>query len=511
MFKVDTTREMPLEMSPEQFRKVGYELIDQISGYLNQLPELPVSPDVTEEEIFRRLGKRTMPQQGADAGDLLSDAVDLLKANSTFNGHPRFLGYITSSASPIGALGDMLAGAINSNVGLAALAPMATAIEQQTMQWLAELIGYPATGGGLLVSGGNMANITAFWAARRAKAGWDIRKEGLASQNAEKLVAYASAGVHTWIQKAADLSGLGLDAIRRVAVDGEGRLMIADLRRQIEADVAAGFKPFLVAGTAGTVELGAVDPLFDIAEVAGEYDLWFHVDGAYGAVAALLPESPADLRGMALADSIAFDPHKWLYAPLEAGAILVKDPNTLVDAFSFHPTYYDLEDDTEPSLRNLYEYGPQNSRGFRALKVWLTLQQAGREGYETMLRDDIAASRHLYGLADLHPELEAVGNNLSITTFRYVPEDLAGGELAHQAYLNELNAEILNRLIRSGEAFVSKAELDGRFVLRACVVNFRTTLDDMFAVSELVVSLGRELDAAKRGWADSISAYQIKP
>lgn len=494
MSNLESTREQPLDLSPEIFRKIGYELVDQIAIFLDELSSLPVAPAADPPEIRNRLGNRSMPQNGVDAGQLLTNVVSLLKENSTFNGHPRFLGYITSSASPLGALADMLASAINSNVGAAALAPMATAIEQQTIRWLAELVDFPTEGGGLLVSGGNMANITAFWAARKAKATWDIRRDGVTGMKAEKLVAYTSTSVHTWIDKAADLSGLGLNSIRRIEVNKEGQLVTAALRRQIEADLAAGLTPFLVVGTAGTVELGVIDPLAEISEICGEFDLWFHIDGAYGAVAGILPEYSAALHGLSMADSVAIDPHKWLYAPLEAGALLMRDAGKLIDAFSFHPVYYNFDEESAQGLVNFYEYGPQNSRGFRALKVWLTLQQAGRGGYETMLRDDIAAAKHLYGLAERHPELEACTHHLSITTFRYVPKNMDAANPQNQIYLNNLNSELLSQLNRSGKAFISNAMLHGNFILRACVVNFRTTLKDMEAVAELVVKFGREMD-----------------
>ena len=260
--------------------------------------------------------------------------------------------------------------------------------------------------------------------------------------------------------------------------------------------------PFLVVGTAGTVSTGAIDPLPKLAAICREYDLWFHVDGAYGALAAMLVdggdvEVPVDLRGIREADSVAVDPHKWLYAPLEAGCALVREPGLLRDAFSYHPPYYKFDDDVTATI-NYYEYGPQNSRGFRALKVWLALRQAGREGYAGMISDDIQLAQELYRLVETQPELQVFTQGLSITTFRYVPPDLLPGSQESERYLNTLNAELLMRLQKSGEAFISNAVIGEIFVLRACIVNFRTSLEDIEALPGIVIRLGREVDAAIR-------------
>ena len=287
---------------------------------------------------------------GTDAGRVVSEATGLLFDHSLFNGHPRFFGYITSSPAPIGMFGDFLAAALNQNVGAWRLSPLATEIEGQVVRWIAELMGFPTSCGGLLVSGGNMANFVCFVAARAAKVPWDVRKEGLSRQERQLLV-YASTETHTWIQKAADLFGLGTDAIRWIAVDDEQRMDPVDLRRQIEQDLRLGHQPFLVVGTAGSVSTGAVDPLPEIAAICREHDLWFHVDGAYGGLAAQAPGSPESVRGLSDADSVAVDPHKWLYAPLEAGCALVRDADKLRQAFSYHPAYYHFGDQVAELLR----------------------------------------------------------------------------------------------------------------------------------------------------------------
>jgi aromatic-L-amino-acid/L-tryptophan decarboxylase len=493
----------PLEMTPGEFRKAGYRLIDQVAELLCTLPERPVAPNESPTALRALLGSHSLPEQGCDASSLLDKATELLFEHSVFNGHPRFMGFITSSAASIGALGELLAAAVNPNVGASLLAPMATQIESQVVRWIAELIGYPPDCGGLLVSGGNMANCICFLAARKAKADWDVRTVGMYMETSRRLRVYTSLETHTWVQKAADMYGLGTESIRWIPVDEALRMDTSALRAQIQADRTEGDLPFLVVGTAGTVSTGAVDPLPELAAICREYGLWFHVDGAYGALAAMLldrgdVEVPVDLRGIREADSVAVDPHKWLYAPLEAGCALVRESGLLRDAFSYHPTYYNFDQEDTTASINYYEYGPQNSRGFRALKVWLALSQAGREGYVGMISDDIQLAQELYRVVETQLELQVFTQGLSITTFRYVPPDLLPGSQEIESYLNELNAELLTRLQKSGEAFLSNAVIRGTFVLRACIVNFRTSLEDIEALPDIVIRIGREVDAALR-------------
>ena len=256
----------------------------------------------------------------------------------------------------------------------------------------------------------------------------------------------------------------------------------------------AGDRPFLVVGTAGSVSTGAIDPLPELAAICREFNVWFHVDGAYGALAAILPDAPDALAGLREADSVAVDPHKWLYAPLEAGCALVRNPEQLREAFAYHPPYYHFG----VEATNYFDLGPQNSRGFRALKVWLALQQVGREGYVQMLSDDIRLARELFQRIPRYPALQAFTQSLSITTFRYVPQDLNSGDEPVEHYLNQLNGELLTRLQNSGEAYLSNAVIHGKFALRACIVNFRTSLADIEALLPLIVRMGEDLDLALR-------------
>ncbi len=296
-------RSAPLEMSAQTFQAAGYELVDRIAAFLATMPDRPVAPDASTMSIRNRLGTGPLPEQGDDPARLLHQAADLLIENSIFNGHPRFWGYVTSSPAPIGMLAELLATAVNPNVGAWALSPMATEIETQTIRWIAELIGYPEGCDGLLVSGGNMANIVAVAAARKAKAPPDVGAAGVRPGN-QRLRIYASTETHTWLQKTADLLGFGRDTVRWIPTDDHLRIDTTSLRRQILADTEAGDAPFLVAGTAGTVSTGAIDPLPELAEIAREQGLWFHIDGAYGGFAAVVPDAPA-IGGVAASGRIS--------------------------------------------------------------------------------------------------------------------------------------------------------------------------------------------------------------
>jgi glutamate/tyrosine decarboxylase-like PLP-dependent enzyme len=475
-------------MTADEFRAAGHRLVDQIANRLARIPQGPVtraeSPDAVRA-AFK--AERALPGEGSDPEALLTEATDMLFDHSMLNGHPRFFGYITSSPAPIGILGDFIASAVNANCGGWSIAPAGTEVELQTVRWISEFIGFPSDAGGVLVSGGNMANFVCFLAARTAKTNWDVRKTGVAGDrqhSTPRLTVYASAETHTWIHKAADLFGLGTDAIRWIPVDARQRMKTSELRRQIEDDRARGDRPFLVVGTAGSVSTGAVDPLPDVAAICRELDLWFHVDGAYGALAAPIPDAPDDLRGLSAADSVAVDPHKWLYAPLEAGCALVRRPSDLTNTFSYRPPYYQLKSE----VVNFVDYGMQNSRGFRALKVWLALQHVGRKGYEASIAEDMRLSRRLAAALGEHGDFDVLSQSLSITTFRYVPRELRGrtDDPATADRLNELNRDLLLRIEKSGEAFFSNAVIDGKFALRACIVNFNTADEDVDAIPALV-------------------------
>jgi len=290
------------------------------------------------------------------------------------------------------------------------------------------------------------------------------------------------------------LFGLGTRSIRWIQTNADHKMNNAALEQAITNDLENGYHPIMVIGTAGDVSMGVVDDLEAIAAICKRYDLWFHVDGAYGAPAAVIPELKNLFKGIGDADSIALDPHKWLYCPLEAGCTLMKDPNHLIAAYSSHPVYYNFNSTDEAPMQNYYEYGLQNSRGFRALKVWLTLQQVGLEGYRKMIGEDIILSKLLFQLAANHPQLEAITQSLSIATLRFVPMD--DSNTYHEAYLNELNEALLNQLQKRGEVFLSNAVVEGKYCLRACIVNFRTSEKDIRETIDIIVREGENVHSA---------------
>src|SRR5262245_57545679 len=299
-------RKTPLELSSDEFRALGYRLVNLIASHFEGIRERSVTPGESPADVRRAIGAdQGLPVTGAQSPAMIAEVTDTLLQHSLFNAHPRFWGYITAGPAPIGVLADLIASAVNPNVGAWKLAPAATEIEAQTVRWIAELIGYPVDCGGLMVSGGNMANFVCFLAARRAKSTWNIREAGLAADGARRLLIYASTGTHTWIQKAADLFGHGTDAIRWIEMDHEQRVTVDVMRRRIAEDREQGGRPVLVVGTAGSVSTGAVDPLAELASLCREQDLWFHVDGAYGAFAANAPGAPSEIKGLKEADSVS--------------------------------------------------------------------------------------------------------------------------------------------------------------------------------------------------------------
>lgn len=488
----------PFDMNPAEFRQVGHQLVDQIADFLEGLPTFQSSHNLMPEEATALLPTDTLPEHGTDPSRLLQETVPLLFNNMRVNAHPRSWGYIIGSPSPMGILGDFLASAANPNLAAWDSAPVATEIELQTVSWIAQMIGYPGTSpsecGGLFVSGGNMANMIGFLAARRRAGGPDIRQDGNPDQG--KLVAYATRETHTWVEKIADLCGIGIGAIHWIATDTERRMDTNDLRRQISTDREAGLKPFIIVATAGSVSFGAVDPLPEIAAISREHNLWFHVDGAYGGFAAAAGNVPEDVYGLREADSVAIDAHKWMYAPLEAGLALVRDRQALLDAFSFDPPYYHHRDKT--SVVHFFRYGVQNSRNFRALKAWLILRYAGRKAYVEAVERNIELAGTMKQALEAHPCFEVTSHNLSIVTFRYVPQSgLPENPEERETRLNDLNAAVLTKVQFGGKAHISNAIDNGRFLLRACITNFRTSEEDVRMLPDIVSQHAEHLLAAE--------------
>jgi aromatic-L-amino-acid decarboxylase len=489
-------RQAPLDVEGGSFRAIGHELVDRLADFFDSLPTRRVVPGEPVTRGRELLGDGPVPPYGGDPAAVFREATEFLLQHSVFTSHPRFWGYINGAASPYAALADLLATALNAQVAAWYVGPAASAIEEQAVRWIAQLVGYPDTAGGLLTSGGTMANVLALAAARRASLARDLRSEGL-GDDVRRLFIYATREAHTWLQKAVDLMGMGTRCIRWVRTGDDMRMDVEHLHRLIVEDRASGLTPCCVVATAGTTSAGAVDPLFEIASVCRETRVWLHVDGAYGALAALSPRAPMDIHGLREADSLVIDPHKWMYTSLEAGCVLVRDPGTLHAAFGHHSVYYRSQ--REPGEPIPYrEYSLQTSRGFRALKVWICLRLAGRQGYERMITEDMSLARRLHELVCAHPLLDPLSHGLSITTFRFVPAGLPPGDAVFEPYLDHLNRTLLARLQSEGRFYPSETTIRGKFALRVCIVNFRTNESDIEALVDEIVRCGVELDRAMR-------------
>lgn len=440
------------EWSAQAVRGLGHEVAELIAGHLAGIRERPV----TRPYPLQPLG---FSDAGLPADAVLAEFAERIAPYPFGNGHPRFAAWVNSPPHPVGVYAEALAAAMNPSVAGGDHA--AVHIEQEVIRLFSGLAGFPAGSTGLLVSGGSMATLTALTAARHRaaeRAGIDVRLEGLQGLSGRRFVFYLGAEGHGSARKAAELLGIGSANIR-VIPSGPGYRMRPDaLREHIAADVAAGNVPMAVMASAGTVNTGAIDPLSEIAQVCAEFDVWLHVDGAYGGPAVLLLDDYAPVRqALSTADSLALDPHKWLYVPVDAGLVLVKDADLVRRTFSLVPPYLRTEGD--PVWFS--EYGFEQTRPFRALKVWAQLRHLGLDGYRELIARDIAVAGHLASLVAAAPDLELLATGLSVVCFRCTP----GGD--------DLNRAVLARLQRGGRAFVAGTTVDGVFALRACVVNPR--------------------------------------
>ena len=490
-----------LNWSPSRASALGTHAVALWKELLEKLPSLPVSRRWREVDVARALDL-TIPDLPLTEGELLARVRSVMFDYSMYPGHPRFMAFISGAGTIPGAVADFLAAALNQNVGGWRLAPAATEIELSLTRFFADVMGLPAGAGGLMVSGGAMANFVALKAARDRKAGWDVRADGLRAGPA--LAIYASSEVHHVVDRGADMLGLGTAAVRKIPVDAAYRMNVDALRARIAEDIAKGVRPIAVVGSAGTVATGAIDPLSAIADVCKKENLWFHVDGAYGALATLAPELRPAFAGLERADSIAFDPHKWLYTPHSGGCVIVRDMQRLSDAFAIHPDYVREDKEHTGNGVDFHTLGPQFSRGFQAFKVWLSLLAHGRDAYARRIAHDVALARYMTARAEDRAELEVMApTTLSICCFRYVPSSMRSGSGAvmtpeQNAYLDRLNERLMAEIQLDGRAFCSNAVLGERYVLRACIVNFRTESADVDALLDVACELGQKLDREMR-------------
>jgi glutamate/tyrosine decarboxylase-like PLP-dependent enzyme len=476
------------DAAPEEFRALLARAVEIAVAHWTRLPEMQAytrPPD----DLVAALRAEPLPVDSVPAAEVLARIEREIAAYPMGVGQRRWWAFINSPPHPVGIAAELVAATLKNNC--AGTSQVAVHVEMKVIEWLAELVGLPRGAGGLLVSGGSMANVVALAAAREAKLP-GTRVRGLRGGDRPPAV-YASTEAHSCVRRALELLGLGAAALRPVPVDSEYRMDVGALRRLIAADRAAGMEPICVVASAGTVNTGVVDPLAAAADVAQEYGCWFHVDGAYGAVGAALPELAERYRGIERADSVAVDPHKWLYVPYEAGATLVRDPATLRAMFAHRPEYLALEEESylEGPLW-FSDLGPQLTREFRALKVWAVVQAVGLERYRELWRNDIAVAREVARLAARQPRLEVLAaSDLSCFCLRYRP---------HRGDPNRFNRRLLDRVHRDGRIFVSGTTLDGRFALRGCVTNFRSTPADAKIAVETLVELGAALEKEDGTW-----------
>lgn len=470
-----------LELGDEELRALLAGVSELAEREIQAARAGPVFSEPPSAEQLARLfaDRRELPIDGQPLADLLHACGEVLAAGRRTS--PGFFGYVHSPPSPIGVAADLLASAADQNVTSWRSAPAATEIERVAVRWLGALVGFADEAVGLMLGGGSAANLTALLIALRASTEPNVDRRVFA--------VYASEEAHFSIAKAAAVLGV---RVRRVAVDRDRRLDPGALHEAIAQDRRAGLRPFCVVATAGTVATGAVDPLGAVAVLAAEWQLWFHVDGAYGALAAADPASRPLFAGIERADSLALDPHKWLYVPVDCGALLLRDPAATANAFGAGAgDYIRVLTDQDAESFAFWEHGLELSRRFRALKVWMTLRYYGARRIAATIAEDIAVAARLAELVDAHRDLELLaGPGLSICCFRHVPAGVPEPDLdAH-------NARLLDALQRDGRVYLSNATVDGRLALRACITNFRTTRADAERTVDIVRQLGDSLSEA---------------
>src|SRR5438093_1270970 len=470
-----------LEPSADEIRDWGNSVIQFMIDYLGGLRDRPAYRHTSSREIRSGLDSK-LPIEGTDFDSLLKIFRETIVPFSRQNAHPRMFGYVQSPGTPIGAFADLLASTLNANLTIWRSAPAPVELERLTIDWIRQILGFSPEAGGLFVSGGSMANLAALAAARPTK-----------YDSSGRLRIYASTETHFSISKAAALLGIGRENVRLVAVDERFKIRVDDLLAKVTADLEAGYVPFCVVGNAGTVDTGAVDPLAEIREIADRFQLWMHVDGSYGAFAVLAESAKKLFAGIERGDAIALDPHKWLYLPVDVGCVIYREPEIARAAFAHEAEYTRIIGQQADEAFAFWYYGPELSRRFRALKVWMLLKGVGLDYLGEAIESNLACARHLESMVRASNDFEMVAPiELSIFCFRHVPSQLRNG--SPQA-IDAFNERLLIALQRDGSSYLSNATLGGRSALRGCVLNYRTTLRDMELLLDDLRRVARSLAA----------------
>jgi aromatic-L-amino-acid/L-tryptophan decarboxylase len=492
-----------LDPSAEEMRCWGNAAVEAMADYLVTLGERRVYPATTAQQIRERLERR-LPAEGVGFESLLEVFREVIVPLSRHNGHPRMFGYVQSPGTAIAALADLLASTLNANLTAWRSAPAATEIERLTIDWIKQILGVEASAAGLLVSGGSMANFAALAAARRAKAPTDVLREG-ARGLPQAMRLYVSEETHHSVAKAAALLGIGRDHVRAVAVDRHFHIDLDDLVAKITEDLRDGHLPFCVVANAGTVATGAFDPLAEVSRIAQQFNLWLHVDASYGGFAALAPSARPMFAAINQADSIALDPHKWLYLPVDCGCVLYRDTEAARATFAHDAEYTRVIEQQADEAFAFWDYGPELSRRFRALKVWMLLKGVGLRRLGEAVEANIACARYLERMVQASDDFEMLAPvELSIFCFRYLParlrDELEGTDEPERERLNQqldaLNERVMVEAQRDGSSYLSNARLGGRFALRGCVLNYRTTLRDMEILLDDLRRVAQQIEAS---------------
>jgi len=445
------------------------QALEVVAQYYAELRSVPVMP-ITSALTVRDLLSEPLPAEPATLTEALATVRDVVYPLSRHNGHPRFFGYVASPGSSEAIMGDLLASGLNANVTSWRSAPAAAEMEHVVIDWLKSMIGYDHTATGVLVSGGSIANLSALAVARTA-ADPEIARTGVG--RSRPLQVYAAEEAHFSIEKAARLLGIGTENVQTIPTDASLRMNVVELDRRITADRREGRDPMCIVASAGTVNTGVVDPLDEIAEVAERHRVWLHVDGAYGGFSVLAPSTKHLFNGIQRADSISLDPHKWLYTSVGCGCVLYRNPQTAIDTFASHAEYTRPVGLSRDEAFAFWNFSPELSRPFRALTVWLQIKLWGARKLAAVIENNMECARYFGNLVQNSPDFELLAPvGLSIFCFRYHPPGYSGD-------LDALNERILINLQRGGSSYLSNARVHGKFALRGCVLNHRTTIEDM--------------------------------
>jgi aromatic-L-amino-acid decarboxylase len=469
------------DLSSEEFRQHGHQLIEWMADYLENVGRLPTLSRTTPGQTAAQISV-SPPEDGEPLESVLSDFENIILPGITHWNHPGFMAYFNTSGSAPGILGEMLTSTLNINAMLWRTSPAATELETVTLKWLLEMLGLPDSFQGVITDGASMSSLLAIAVAREGL-DLDIRQKGMAGRpDLPRLRLYISEETHSSVEKGAITVGIGQEGVRKIPVNADFQMQPLMLKEAIEEDMAAGWRPFFVAATIGTTATTSIDPIPEIAAICKEYGLWLHVDGAYGGTAALVPEMRHILAGVELADSLVVNPHKWMFVPLDCSAFYVKDSRLLRQTFSLIPDYLKTD---ESVVINYMVWGVQLGRRFRALKLWMVIRTFGRQGLIDRVREHLRLGRQLAGWVDDHPDFERMAPApLSTVCLRYHPQDIQPD--ADDAYLNRLNLALIEAVNGEGSYFLSGTKLNGRYTIRVAISGIRT---DETAVKNLWQSL----------------------